>query len=120
MMMSRSSAQRVVDPPAKVQKARDARGHPPLYKFTVVEVPSSGAARGGGLGGVVRASPMLHWRRGHYRTLPDERVIPVAPALVGTVERGILAKLYDGTAAHARPLPFAARRLDMTGHKGVS
>jgi hypothetical protein len=45
-----------------------------------------------------RASPRLHWRRGHYRDLSGgakERLIPIPPCIVGSKEAGMVVKDYS-------------------------
>lgn len=47
--------------------------------------------------GTVRAAPKLHWRRGHFRDLSGgkgERLVPVAPAIVGSKAAGMVLKDY--------------------------
>jgi hypothetical protein len=65
----------------------------------VVKVPSEQRIRGNAAG-IARRPPMLHWRRGHYRRLSLDKIVPVAPCLVGAEEHGVIAKVYDGKSAH--------------------
>lgn len=50
-------------------------------------------ARASGL----RASPRLHWRRGHFRDLSDgqrQKLVAIPPCVVGAKERGVVIKDY--------------------------
>lgn len=100
MMMSRSITVTKVEIPARLAAARKRSGKPALFGFHVVKVPTMRDRLGDDRGMLIRKSPMLHWRRGHYRTLAHEKIIPVAPCLVGVEERGIIAKVYDAKQAH--------------------
>lgn len=88
--------------PAKLNKARLRRGLPPIYEHTVVDLPARELSSRVDLGGT-HASPRLHWRRGHFRRW-KEGVIPVSPCLVGSIEDGLIAHLYQcsgGRRTHA-------------------
>jgi hypothetical protein len=99
MMMSKSATVKHVAPPEALVRAREKSAKPRLFEFHVVTVPTESRVRGRSVG-IARRPPMLHWRRGHYRRLSLEKIVPVAPCLVGAEERGVIAKVYDGKSAH--------------------
>jgi hypothetical protein len=87
----------VGQPSEKLNRARAKRGKPPLRERYVVSINlaksrlienEDGTVED--ITGHVRGSPRMHWRRGHFRTLNrgagDERIVPIAPALVGANE----------------------------------
>lgn len=78
----------------KLAKARARRGKPPLFSYRVVDLAKGTSSTGGRGRGGTHASPALHWRRGHFRQLPNG-VIPVAPCVVGFAENGVIVKDYD-------------------------
>lgn len=70
---------------AELAARRKRKGKYPLRDTYVVRLRPSAIARNGVVGGT-HASPIMHWRRGHYRRLdkgtPEERLIPIPPCLV--------------------------------------
>lgn len=86
--------QKQVIVPTHLQKARSRAGKPPLYEFKIVELEIANSIHRPHIG--THASPVLHWRRGHYRRLSHSgNIIPVAPCLVGDAANGIVDKDYD-------------------------
>ena len=83
-----------VDAPYKLNKAREKRNRPPMFSYKVVTLNGESNPRND-LGGT-HSSPALHWRRGHFRKLSD-KVVPVSPCLVGSIDRGVVVKDYDAT-----------------------
>lgn len=81
--------------PTKLQQARLRAGRPALYEYKIVNLSATTEVRRPSIG--THSSPMLHWRRGHYRRLTASgRLVPVAPCLVGDAANGISDKaLYD-------------------------
>jgi hypothetical protein len=78
--------------PKHLNRSRVKRNHAPLYDHRVVRiVPQRFVTPGEGHGGT-HASPRLHWRRSHIRTLqrgtPEERRIPIPRMLVGRADLG--------------------------------
>lgn len=90
MLISKDVVQTTHEPSAKLNKAR-VRKDKPIIRDTIM-VSLTPAARAAYLAdGSDRAGIKLHWRRGHYRTLRHdryrgERVVPVAPCLVGAAD----------------------------------
>lgn len=86
LLMSKDVETRVEAAPDKLNKAREARGKPLIRERRVVVIKperrasyANAAAEFGGL----RASPRMHWRRGHFRRVRDDLVVPVPPTIVG-------------------------------------
>lgn len=94
MLMSKGVSTEQIKASDKLNKARAKRGKPPIRDRYVVKIDAGGTrtihhADGStsDITGHERGSPRMHWRRGHFRTLyrgsDEERIVPVAPALIG-------------------------------------
>lgn len=107
MLMSKGVSTEHVPAPIKLNKARERRGKPRINDRYVVSL-DFGSTRTicnedgttEDITGHVRGSPRPHWRRGHFRTLNRgtdvERVIPVAPSLVGANDESLVTrKIYE-------------------------
>jgi hypothetical protein len=84
--------------PDRLNRARLKRNRAPLYNHTVVRiVPQRFVTPGDGHGGT-HASPRLHWRRSHIRTLqrgtPEERRVLIRRMLVGRADLGEVSHEY--------------------------
>lgn len=111
MLMSKGVTTELQAAPPKLNKAREKRGKPPIRDRYVVTV-DAGSIRTihhddgtiSDITGHERGSPRIHWRRGHFRVLYRgtdlERVIPVAPALIGANENAeaVRHKAYEVSA----------------------
>ena len=108
LLMSKGVSTQHVPAPERLNRAREKKGKPLHRDRYVVSIDAAHMrtiynADGStdDITGHTRGSPRLHWRRGHYRTLnrgeDGERVIPVAPALIGANEQAsdIKAKAYN-------------------------
>lgn len=93
MLMSKGVVTERHEAPVKLNKAREKKGKPRINDRYVVRVDPAYARvvdHGDGsvsdISGHSRGSPRPHWRRGHFRTIyrgqEQERVVPVAPALI--------------------------------------
>src|SRR5262249_28367223 len=89
LLMSRDVEQKVTPAPAALNKRRAKKGKLPIGETRVVTIRAGVRFKSEGDSGT-HASPVIHWRRGHFRKLrherfkgDGERVIPVAPCLVG-------------------------------------
>ena len=93
MLMSKGVTTQHKPAPDKLNKMRDRLGKPRINDSYSVLI-SSGDVRNiatsdgeQSIAGHIRGAPRLHWRRGHFRTLERgsdrQRVVPVAPALIG-------------------------------------
>jgi len=91
LQMSNVGIDRVPSPP-KLNKARIARGKPPLFDYHVLTIRERpNAPRANGQGGH-HASPRTHTRRGHVRHL-DSKNVWVRSALINP-GHGFLSKSY--------------------------
>lgn len=108
MLMSKGVSTDYEPAPERLNKARAKRGKPPIRDRYVVRI-DAGSTRTinhadgstSDITGHARGSPRMHWRRGHFRTIyrgtDAERVVPVAPALIGANETAetVRAKSYE-------------------------
>jgi hypothetical protein len=90
LLMSDSAVRHVEPASAKLNRRRAEKGKPPINDTIKVTLRAPRYV-GGGTSQDTHASPRLHWRRGHFRTLKHEkygteRVVPVAPCLVGAAD----------------------------------
>lgn len=89
MLMSRDVSTRIEPVPMKLNAQRERKGKPPIGEAHVIKVNASVERhyREAGERFRTHASPKMHWRRGHFRTLhrgdENQRIVPVAPSLVG-------------------------------------
>jgi hypothetical protein len=84
--------------PYKLNKSRAKRGVGPIFSHSVVEIDLSQIEREGPDLGGAHASPRLHWRRGHRRTLSHGKSVRVRACLVGSLASGIAHhdyKIFD-------------------------
>ncbi len=81
--------------PKFTNKQRAAKGKPPLFGYTLVDIDTSAIKMPGmrGAGGS-HASPRLHWRRGHVRRYASGKISMVRPCLVGDKARGMIEHDY--------------------------
>lgn len=110
MLMSKGVATEHIAAPDRLNKAREKKGKPRIGDRYLVRLKTGdlySIKDDGGeqdISGHVRGSPRMHWRRGHFRTLlrgtDGERVVPVAPSLIGGNERAepVRAKSYEVSA----------------------
>ena len=89
--------QKYVIVPTQLQKARERARKIPLFDFRIIELNLSNEARKTHVG--THASPMLHWRRGHFRCAYG-RIFPVRATLVGTARNGVVQKSYNAENLH--------------------
>lgn len=89
-----------------INSLRARKGKPLLeYEHKVVRIDPALTRMPGlvALGGT-HASPRMHWRRGHVRTMADGRKVQVKPCVVGDVAKGTIAHDYV-VRPHATPEP---------------
>jgi len=81
--------------PQKLKQAQIKRGGTPLQDHRIVRiVPERFTRHEPNIGGQVRMSPRLHWRRSHTRKLQSGQVIVIARMLVGRAELGEVSHEY--------------------------
>jgi hypothetical protein len=94
-LMSPEVTSKLVPPALKLNIHRAKTGKPPLIEHRIVHLKAVNGNSGGHHRRIgERRPPRLHWRRGHFRTLSHGRIIPVAPAIVGSASRGMIMKDY--------------------------
>jgi hypothetical protein len=95
MLMSKSVDVERVEPSAKANRARERQGKYRLEPYHIVKIRRS-APRSSpeAITYDERKSPRQHFRRGHFRDLPNGKTIPIAPCLVGARENGFVDKEY--------------------------
>lgn len=106
MLLSRDVTTTIEPAPTRLNARRAEKNKPPINDVNVVKIVAGAEAayRAAGETFGTHASPKLHWRRGHLRTLDrggeKERIVPVAPCLVGANEsaRDVMPKEYIVTA----------------------
>lgn len=82
MLMSKDVEIDIQIPSRKLNRRREANGRRLLRERRVVRIKIEHQRSYGQLGGDMRSSPRMHWRRGHFRTLQSGSVVPVAPTIV--------------------------------------
>jgi hypothetical protein len=84
-----------VSPSAALNKQRQRAGKQPFFAYKVLDVTDERRSAGpAGAGG--HASPRTHLRRGHLRTLQDQRRVYVRPAIVNPQSgAGVVVKDYS-------------------------
>jgi hypothetical protein len=85
--------------PKMLNEKRRKKGHPPIFAYRLVTIDPAILRMPGVRGAGSHASPRLHWRRGHKRTLPDGRRVLVRACLVGDPDRGYVNHDYRIRAA---------------------
>lgn len=83
-------------PPPALNKKRLKHGKEALFTYKILTIPGEASGDHAGAGGD-RQGPRLHLRRGHLRRLQSGSIVWVRHALVGTAERGVVAKDYRVT-----------------------
>lgn len=97
LLLSKEITTEVVAVPAKLNKKREAKGRLPVRERRVIRIkPEHRAAHAASAAGYgERASPRMHWRRGHFRQVREDLVIPIAPMIINANEGAKpLAKKY--------------------------
>lgn len=85
LMMSKDVETHTEPPPTKLNKRREEQGRPLIRERRVVVIKperrasyTNAAAEFAGL----RSSPKMHWRRGHFRRVREDLIVPVAPSII--------------------------------------
>lgn len=97
LLMSKEVTTDVVPAPDRLNRQRDAKGRLPIRERRVIRIrPEYKAAHAKSAESYSgRSSPRMHWRRGHFRRVREDLVIPIAPMLINAVEDAKpLAKRY--------------------------
>jgi hypothetical protein len=90
--------------PKFINTQRAKKGKVPVFGYRWVTVDPGLLRMPGVRGYGTHASPRLHWRRAHKRTLADGREVLVRACLVGDPERGFVQHDYRVGVASEREL----------------
>lgn len=80
--------------PVKLNKKRTKKGKQPLFSYKTLHIKISENAVNKNHQGGTHASPRVHLRRGHVRTLDNGKSVWVQPCMVGSKEFGMVHKDY--------------------------
>ena len=95
MLMAKETLAEVVPAPARLNKQRALKGRPPIAECRIIKLRPEYARRAATEGESGRASPRMHWRRGHFRRVREDLVIPIAPMIINaTDDARPIAKQY--------------------------
>ncbi|NSX94442.1 hypothetical protein [Agrobacterium tumefaciens] len=84
-----------IEAPAKLNKARIAKGKQPFFSYKILALTADRVVAGGaGDGTGTHASPRLHLRRGHLRRLPDKTIWVRATMIGASSGTGVVSKEY--------------------------
>lgn len=95
LLMSRDVETTTVPAPDRLNKKRERNGRIPIRESRVVKIRAHAKDR------QERASrdfvsPRMHWRRGHFRRVREDLIVPVAPTIVGAREGAVIQpKTYE-------------------------
>jgi len=76
-------------------KKRVAKGKKALFEWTKIDLSKSQTYEKGDHKGGTHASPRQHERRGHWRNLANGKTIWIKPMIVGNIENGRVAHMYN-------------------------
>lgn len=95
LLMSKDVETVTVPAPDKLNKARERKGRIPIRESRIIKI-SAHARSNQERAAREFASPRMHWRRGHFRRVREDLIVPVAPTIVGARE-GVIAqpKTYE-------------------------
>lgn len=98
-LSSRGPQERKVVPRPEIVARREREKKAPWVSYSVISLPglseaAPGPSRAGHKLDGTRASPRVHWRRGHPRHLASGRVVAIPPMLVGVSELGEVIASY--------------------------
>jgi hypothetical protein len=80
--------------PAKLNAQRLKKGKPAIFSYKFVTVDPTLLRMPGVRGTGTHASPCLHWRRGHKRTVAPGKEVWINAVLVGDPDRGFIQHDY--------------------------
>lgn len=107
MLMSKEVETKVIPTPARLNREREKKGKLPIPERHIVRIKSEyRKAHQETVETGERSSPKMHWRRGHWRTIREDFVVPVAPTIVNAV---------DGVKPMAKRYEFGKKALNEVG-----
>jgi len=83
MLMSKDVSTDIKEPSRIMLRERKRKGKSPIGATHFVKLTPEAERDYRDHQGGTHASPVIHFRRGHFRRLPGDRVVPVAPCIVG-------------------------------------
>lgn len=86
MLMSKEVEAQAIAAPDKLNRDREKKGRTPIAERYVVKIRPEARASQRAAAESLRSSPRAHWRRGHFRRLREDLIIPVAPTIVNAAE----------------------------------
>jgi hypothetical protein len=95
LLMSKDVETVTVPAPDRLNKARSRKGRVPIRESRIIKIKTHARAS------QERAarefsSPRMHWRRGHFRRVREDLIVPVAPTIVGARDGAIVQpKTYE-------------------------
>lgn len=100
LMMSKDIDVRVAAAPSKLNAKRLAQGKPEVRERRIILIRPEYRDKYRDAStefGRTKTSPRMHWRRGHFRRIRDDLVVPVAPSLVGARDGAVVVppKTYE-------------------------
>lgn len=100
LLMSKDVQTDVIAAPDRLNRERAKKGRAPISERHVVRIRPEARQAQKAAAESFRSSPRLHWRRGHFRRVREDLVVPVAPTIVGAGENVMPAiKKYEFAAA---------------------
>lgn len=94
MLMSKEVETTIERAKPGVNERRVRQGKPPIDDRHVVRIRPEIIRQFTGNSIGERASPRMHWRRGHFRRLPSGVVIPIAPMIIGA-QPGVIPPIKE-------------------------
>lgn len=82
LLMSKDVEAVKLEAPHRLNRAREARGKLPIRERFIVRIRPEARERQRLAAEGFRTSPKMHWRRGHFRKVSENLVVPVAPTIV--------------------------------------
>lgn len=86
LLMSKEVATDNIPAPEKLNQIRDKKGKAPIGERYIVRIRPEARQSQREASEAFRSSPRMHWRRGHFRRLKEDIVIPIAPTIVNAAE----------------------------------
>lgn len=86
LLMSKEVETQAIAAPDKLNREREKKGRGPIAERYVVKIRPEARASQSAAAESLRSSPRTHWRRGHFRRLREDLVIPIAPTIVNAAE----------------------------------
>lgn len=97
LMMSKDVETTTIPAPTKLNKARARKGRLPIKESRVIKIRAHARERQESARRDF-TSRKMHWRRGHFRKIREDFIVPVAPTIVGARDGAIpQPKTYEVT-----------------------